>query len=51
MGAAPVRGAGGGAIGAAWDGAGTEADPADFTGYSIDLLSETVFAAPARELR
>lgn len=25
------------------DGAGTEADPADFTGYSVDLLSETVF--------
>jgi hypothetical protein len=25
------------------DGAGTEADPADFTGWSIDLLSETVF--------
>jgi hypothetical protein len=27
------------------DGAGTEADPADFTGYSIDLLSETVFGS------
>lgn len=25
------------------DGAGTQADPADFTGWSIDLLSETVF--------
>jgi len=33
----------GAAIQSQQDGAGTEADPADFTGWSVDLLSETVF--------